>query len=67
MVAAPRTTEVDYEFVAMEDTVSYMPVEDLIRMLFTPFKAEFRSRGRASTRDSLSSYMRLPTRIMKSR
>lgn len=39
-----KDTEVDYEFVAMEDTVSYMPVEDLIRMLFTPFKAEFRSR-----------------------
>ena len=44
MVAATKDTEVDYEFVAMEDTVSYMPVEDLIRMLFTPFKAEFRSR-----------------------
>ena len=39
-----KDTEVDYEFVDMEDTVSYIPTEDLIRMLFTPFKAEFKSR-----------------------
>ena len=39
-----KDTEVDYEFVDMEDTISYIPTEDLIRMLFTPFKAEFKSR-----------------------
>ena len=39
-----KDTEVDYEFVDMEDTVSYIPTEDLIRMLFNPFKAEFKSR-----------------------
>ena len=39
-----KDTEVDYEFVDMEDSVSYIPVEDLIRMLFNPFKAEFKAR-----------------------
>ena len=39
-----KDTEVDFEFVDMEDSVSYIPTEDLIRMLFTPFKAEFKSR-----------------------
>ena len=39
-----KDTEVDYEFVDMEDSVSYIPTEDLVRMLFNPFKAEFKSR-----------------------
>ena len=39
-----KDTEVDFEFVDLEDSVSYIPTEDLIRMLFNPFKAEFRAR-----------------------
>lgn len=39
-----KDTEVDFEFVDMEDSVSYIPTEDLIRILFNPFKAEFKSR-----------------------
>lgn len=39
-----KTTEVDYEFVRMEDEVGQMPVEEFIRLMFTPFKAEFKSR-----------------------
>ena len=39
-----KLTEVDYEFVRMEDEVSQMPVEEFIRLMFTPFKAEFKSR-----------------------
>ena len=39
-----KVTEVDYEFVKMEDEVGSMPVEDFIRRMFSPFKAEFKSR-----------------------
>ena len=39
-----KDTEVDFEFVDLEDSVSYIPTEDLIRMLFNPFKAEFKAR-----------------------
>lgn len=39
-----KLTEVDYEFVRMEDEVSQMPVEEFIRLMFNPFKAEFKSR-----------------------
>ena len=39
-----KDTEVDYEFVSMEEGESYVPTADFIKMLFSPFKAEFRSR-----------------------
>ncbi|MGM9735244.1 MAG: 4Fe-4S binding protein [Candidatus Cryptobacteroides sp.] len=39
-----KTTEVDYEFVRMEPEVGEMPVEEFIRRMFSPFKAEFKSR-----------------------
>lgn len=39
-----KDTEVDYEFVSMEEGESYVSTADFIKMLFSPFKAEFRSR-----------------------
>ncbi|MGM9786366.1 MAG: 4Fe-4S binding protein [Candidatus Cryptobacteroides sp.] len=39
-----KTTEVDYEFVEMEPETWEMPVEEFIRRMFSPFKAEFKSR-----------------------
>ena len=39
-----KTTEVDYEFVGMEPETGEMPVEEFIRRMFSPFKAEFKSR-----------------------
>ena len=39
-----KTTEVDYEFVEMEPETGEMPVEEFIRRMFSPFKAEFKSR-----------------------
>lgn len=39
-----KETEIDYEFVKMEDEIGMVSAEDLIRMLFNPFEAEFKSR-----------------------
>ena len=39
-----KVTEVDYDFVKMEDGEESMPVEEFIRRMFSPFKAEFKSR-----------------------
>lgn len=39
-----KTTEVDYEFVKMEEGYSMMGVETFIRRMFSPFKAEFKKR-----------------------
>ena len=39
-----REIPLDYRFEGMEDSVTFMPVPDYLRMMFTPFKAEFKSR-----------------------
>jgi len=39
-----KETEIDYEFVKMEDEIGMVSAEDLIRMLCNPFEAEFKSR-----------------------
>ena len=39
-----KEIECGYDFVKMEDEVSYISVEDHIRNMFSPFKAEFRQR-----------------------
>ena len=39
-----KEIEVDYEFVDLEDQVGSISSEDFIRLLFKPFKAEFKKR-----------------------
>jgi len=39
-----REIEVDYEFVELEDEVTYIDAESFIRKMFNPFKAQFKSR-----------------------
>jgi len=39
-----KEIEVDFKFVSMEDRESYMPIEEYLRTMFSPFKAEFKSR-----------------------
>lgn len=39
-----KVTEVDYEFVRMEPGEEVMPVKEFIHRMFSPFKAEFKSR-----------------------
>lgn len=39
-----REIETDYEFVDLEENISYISSEDFIRKLFNPFKAQFKSR-----------------------
>lgn len=43
-----KEIDVDYEFVTLEDKVEYIGTEELIRKMFTPFRAEFRSRVEAA-------------------
>ena len=39
-----KEIEVNYEFVEMEDEVSYISTEEFIRKMFNPFKAQFKKR-----------------------
>ena len=39
-----KEIEVDYKYEGMEDGVSYMPVDEYLRMMFSPFKAQFKKR-----------------------
>lgn len=39
-----KEIEVNYEFVKLEDEISYMGAEEYIRKMFNPFRAQFKSR-----------------------
>ncbi|MBR5103284.1 MAG: 4Fe-4S binding protein [Bacteroidales bacterium] len=39
-----KIIEVDYDFVTMEDGVSYISTEDFIRKMFNPFRVQWKSR-----------------------
>lgn len=43
-----KEIEVDYEFVRMEDTFGSIAAEDFLHKMFSPFKAEFKSRIEAA-------------------
>ena len=39
-----KEIEVDYEFVRVEDQISYISTEDFLKKMFNPFKAQFKKR-----------------------
>lgn len=39
-----KEIEVDFEFMYMEEGVSYLPVEEYLHKMFSPFKAQFKQR-----------------------
>ncbi|MCM1176308.1 MAG: 4Fe-4S binding protein [Clostridium sp.] len=41
---AVKEIEVNFKFVSMEDGESYIPVDEYLHTMFSPFKAEFKSR-----------------------
>lgn len=44
LVLGTKEYDLSFRFEGLEDTVSYVPVEDYVRQMFSPFRAEFRSR-----------------------
>lgn len=44
LVLGTKEYDLDYRFEGLEDTVSYMSAKDYVRKMFSPFKAEFKSR-----------------------
>lgn len=43
-----KETPVDFKYVKMEKEISYMATPDFLKMMFSPFKAEFKSRVAAA-------------------
>lgn len=44
LVLGTKEYDLAFRFEGLEDTVSYVPVEDYVRQMFSPFRVEFKSR-----------------------